>query len=95
MAKFLRGISHLNELTNTVSNDYFNSFDHFVFGSVGEWMFRHVLGINPDIEHPGYEHFTIHPRSGGSLTWEKVRTTQYAEKLLHRRKSKMDNLYWM
>jgi alpha-L-rhamnosidase len=48
-----------------------NSFDHFAFGSVGEWMFRHVLGINPDIEHPGYEHFTIHPRPGGSLTWAK------------------------
>jgi alpha-L-rhamnosidase len=48
-----------------------NSFDHFAFGSVGEWMFRHVLGINPDIDHPGYEHFTIHPRPGGSLTWAK------------------------
>jgi alpha-L-rhamnosidase len=48
-----------------------NSFDHFAFGSVGEWLFRHVLGINPDIEYPGYEHFTIHPRPGGSLTWAK------------------------
>ncbi|MDR1814287.1 MAG: glycoside hydrolase family 78 protein [Tannerella sp.] len=46
-----------------------NSFDHFAFGSVSEWLFRHVLGINPDIKHPGYEHFTIQPRPGGSLTW--------------------------
>jgi alpha-L-rhamnosidase len=48
-----------------------NSLDHVAFGAVGEWMFRHILGINPDDRHPGYEHFTIHPRPGGSLTWAK------------------------
>ncbi|MDR1372839.1 MAG: glycoside hydrolase family 78 protein [Dysgonamonadaceae bacterium] len=48
-----------------------NSLDHFAFGAVSEWMFRHTLGINPDIKHPGYEHFTIAPRPGGSLTWAK------------------------
>jgi alpha-L-rhamnosidase len=48
-----------------------NSFDHVAFGAVSEWMYRHILGINPDINHPGYEHFTIHPRPGGSLTWAK------------------------
>jgi alpha-L-rhamnosidase len=48
-----------------------NSLDHVAFGSVGEWMFRHILGINPDDKYPGYEHFTIHPRPGGSLTWAK------------------------
>jgi alpha-L-rhamnosidase len=48
-----------------------NSFDHVAFGSVGEWMYRNILGINPDTNHPGYEHFTIHPRPGGSLTWAK------------------------
>jgi alpha-L-rhamnosidase len=48
-----------------------DSFDHVAFGAVSEWMFRHILGINPDINHPGYEHFTIQPRPGGSLTWAK------------------------
>jgi alpha-L-rhamnosidase len=48
-----------------------NSLDHVAFGAVGEWMFRHILGINPDDKYPGYEHFTIHPRPGGSLTWAK------------------------
>jgi alpha-L-rhamnosidase len=50
---------------------YMNSFDHVAFGAVGEWMYRHILGINPDIDYPGYEHFTIQPRPGGSLTWAK------------------------
>jgi alpha-L-rhamnosidase len=48
-----------------------NSLDHVAFGAVSEWMFRHILGINPDEKYPGYEHFTIHPRPGGSLTWAK------------------------
>jgi alpha-L-rhamnosidase len=52
-------------------NSGMNSLDHFAFGAVNEWMFRHILGINPDIHHPGYEHFTIHPRPGGTLTRAK------------------------
>jgi alpha-L-rhamnosidase len=48
-----------------------NSFDHYSIGSVCEWIYRNVLGINPDAERPGYEHFTIHPRPGGTLTWAK------------------------
>jgi len=45
-----------------------NSFSHYAIGSVGEWMYRTILGINPDEERPGYKHFTIRPRPGGNLT---------------------------
>jgi alpha-L-rhamnosidase len=48
-----------------------NSFCHYSIGTVGEWMYRNILGINPDDAHPGYKHFTIHPRPGGTLTWAK------------------------
>jgi alpha-L-rhamnosidase len=48
-----------------------NSFSHYALGSVGEWMYRTILGINLDEEHPGYKHFTIHPRPGGGLTWAR------------------------
>ena len=48
-----------------------NSFCHYSIGAVGEWMYRNILGINPDDTHPGYKHFTIHPRPGGTLTWAK------------------------
>ncbi|MDR1516836.1 MAG: hypothetical protein LBS52_01835, partial [Dysgonamonadaceae bacterium] len=56
---------------NGFRKDSMNSLDHVAFGAVGEWLYRHVLGINPDIEHPGYKHFTIQPRPGGTLTWAK------------------------
>jgi len=39
-----------------------NSFNHYAFGGVGEWMFRNITGINPDEENPGFKHFTIRPR---------------------------------
>jgi alpha-L-rhamnosidase len=48
-----------------------NSFNHWAFGAVGEWMYRVILGINPDEARPGYKHFTIRPRPGGGLTWAK------------------------
>ncbi|MBP5293301.1 MAG: family 78 glycoside hydrolase catalytic domain [Clostridia bacterium] len=32
-----------------------NSFNHYAYGSVAEWLFGYVLGIRPDPEHPGFE----------------------------------------
>lgn len=48
-----------------------NSFCHYAIGSVGEWMYRAILGINPDERQPGYKHFTLAPQPGGGLTWAK------------------------
>jgi alpha-L-rhamnosidase len=52
-------------------NKGMNSFNHYAIGAVGEWMYRVILGINNDDEHPGYEHFVIRPRPGGGLKWAK------------------------
>ena len=43
-----------------------NSFNHYSLGSVGEWLYRYVAGI--DLETPGYGRIVIRPRPGGSLT---------------------------
>ncbi len=48
-----------------------NSFNHYSFGSVAEWMYRTILGINRDDDHPGFKQFIIKPEPGGSLTWTK------------------------
>jgi len=45
-----------------------NSFNHYTFGSIGEWMYKHVLGIQPDPESPGWRHFILAPKIGGTLT---------------------------
>lgn len=45
-----------------------NSFNHYAYGAIGEWMYKTITGINPDPENPGYKHFTIAPQPGGGLT---------------------------
>lgn len=50
-------------------NPAMNSLDHVAFGAVAEWMYRNILGINPDPDAPGYAHFTLRPLPGGGLTW--------------------------
>jgi alpha-L-rhamnosidase len=46
-----------------------NSFNHWAFGAVGEWIWRNVAGLNPDDTQPGWKHFYIIPRPGGGVTW--------------------------
>ena len=46
-----------------------NSLNHWAFGAVGEWMWRNIVGLNPDEVQPGWKHFTIAPHPGGGVTW--------------------------
>jgi alpha-L-rhamnosidase len=45
-----------------------NSFNHYAFGSVGEWMYENVAGIDFDESAPANERIVIWPRPGGGLT---------------------------
>jgi alpha-L-rhamnosidase len=49
-------------------NPHMNSFNHYSLGSVGEWLYRCVAGIELDAETPGFRRFTIRPYPGGGLT---------------------------
>jgi alpha-L-rhamnosidase len=49
-----------------------NSFNHYAYGAIGEWMYRVIAGIEIDVEHPGYKHILIQPRPGGGLTYAKA-----------------------
>ena len=44
-----------------------NSFNHYAFGAVGEWMMRILAGIEPDENRVAWERFSIHPRPGPQL----------------------------
>lgn len=49
-----------------------NSFNHYAYGAVGEWMYSTLAGIAIDPEAPGYRHVVIAPRPGGAFTWVKA-----------------------
>ena len=47
-----------------------NSFAHYSFGAVGEWMFKTIGGI--ETNGPGFKHIIIRPFPDGRLSWAKV-----------------------
>ena len=47
-----------------------NSFNHYAFGSVGEWLFTAVAGI--DTDGPGFKRIIIRPQPGGGLNYVKA-----------------------
>jgi alpha-L-rhamnosidase len=46
-----------------------NSFNHYAYGSCGEWMFRTMLGIESDGN--GFKKLLIAPEPGGGITYAK------------------------
>jgi alpha-L-rhamnosidase len=44
-----------------------NSFNHYSLGSVGEWLYRHVAGIELDPAVPGFKQFIVRPFLGGGF----------------------------
>lgn len=38
-----------------------NSFNHYAYGAIGEWMYRYMAGMQPDAEQPGWKHFFLRP----------------------------------
>jgi alpha-L-rhamnosidase len=54
----------LNSYTHTDGfggNNSMNSFNHYSFGAVGSWMYNYSLGIERDINEPGFKHFILQP----------------------------------
>ena len=45
-----------------------NSFNHYAYGAIGEWLYRYVAGMDIDPEVPGYKHILLAPHPGGGLT---------------------------
>jgi alpha-L-rhamnosidase len=45
-----------------------NSFNHYAYGAIGDWMYSTVAGIALDPAKPGYKHIIIRPQPGGGLT---------------------------
>jgi alpha-L-rhamnosidase len=45
-----------------------NSFNHYSYGAIGDWMYRVVAGIDTYEDGPGYKHSLISPHPGGGLT---------------------------
>ncbi len=45
-----------------------NSFNHYAYGAIGDWLFQVVAGIDLDPEIPAYRHIRIRPQPIEGLT---------------------------
>jgi alpha-L-rhamnosidase len=50
-------------------SDNIYSHNHPMFGSVGQWFYQTLLGINP--ASPGFKEIIIKPQPAGDLSWAK------------------------
>ncbi len=57
----------------TFQNKGMNSFNHYAYGAIGDWLYRVVAGLAIDPEKPGYRHIIIQPHPGGGLSFAKAR----------------------
>jgi alpha-L-rhamnosidase len=51
----------------TLETPTMNSYNHYAYGAIGDWMYRVVAGIDTKEEAPGYKQITIKPTIGGNL----------------------------
>jgi alpha-L-rhamnosidase len=45
-----------------------NSYNHYAYGAIGDWMYRVIAGIDTKESAPGYKQIVIKPSIGGMLT---------------------------
>ncbi|MDX1638367.1 MAG: glycoside hydrolase family 78 protein, partial [Balneolaceae bacterium] len=51
---------------STFQDPGMNSFNHYAYGAIGEWLYKTVAGIEP--AEPGYRTMAIKPTPGGGFT---------------------------
>ncbi len=49
-----------------------NSFNHYAYGAIGQWMYERLAGLSPDPAHPGYKHFFVRPLIVDQLDWARA-----------------------
>ncbi|MDX8339349.1 family 78 glycoside hydrolase catalytic domain [Draconibacterium sp. IB214405] len=46
---------------NSFEDNGMNSFNHYAYGAVGEWLFENMAGIQKDEKNPGFKHIILQP----------------------------------
>jgi alpha-L-rhamnosidase len=57
---------------STFQDKDMNSFNHYAYGAIGNWLYTAVAGISLSADAPGYKKIIIDPHIGGNLTFAKA-----------------------
>jgi len=61
-----------------------NSFNHYAYGAIGDWLYRTVAGVDTYEDGVGYKHIRIQPHAGGNFTYANADLqTQYGKVSSH------------
>lgn len=66
---------------STFENPGMNSFNHYAYGAIGDWMYRKMVGIDTYEDGPGYKHIRIKPHIGGGFTYASASLNTYYGKV--------------
>jgi alpha-L-rhamnosidase len=66
---------------STFETPTMNSFNHYAYGAIGDWMYREIAGIDTDAKNPGYKVIRIKPHIGKGLTFAKADLETYYGKV--------------
>jgi alpha-L-rhamnosidase len=61
---------HSPSTTEGVRTHNMNSFNHYAYGCVGDWLYGRVAGV--ECLAPGFARVRVRPRPGGDLTWVRA-----------------------
>ncbi|MEN8248853.1 MAG: family 78 glycoside hydrolase catalytic domain [Bacteroidota bacterium] len=61
-------INMKSAFTTDDDEDIMNSFNHYAYGAIGDWMYKVVAGIDFTDDGVGFKKMIIKPTIGGSLT---------------------------
>ncbi len=73
-----QGATTMWERWNSYSHDKgfgdagMNSFNHYAYGAIGQWLVERLAGLAPDPDVPGYKHMFIRPLVGGPLDFARA-----------------------
>lgn len=60
-------------MTEAWDANHHASQNHYMFGQVVEWFYRHLAGIQCDPTGPGYKKIVVRPHPVGDLEWVRAR----------------------
>ena len=70
-----------------------NSFNHYAYGAIGDWMYRQMVGLDTYEDGVGYKHSKVQPHIGGGFTQAEASLETYYGKLSSGWKVEGDSIY--
>lgn len=66
---------------STFETPSMNSFNHYAYGAIGDWMYREMVGLDTYEDGVGYKHIKIQPHIGGDFTFASASLETYYGKV--------------